>query len=85
MLAAMSTHTLEPWQPQVIVCLGEAREVRHGSVECPQPPSTWMPVEACIDCRLLAWYENERLRGPQRSTEPVGPASPEGSEAETCS
>ena len=58
------------WRPDVIVCLGQAREVNDGRIACPRQVTSTIAVGACGECRLLTWCEDDRVRMPECSTEP---------------
>ena len=47
--------------PRGVVCLGAARDVRGGRVECPLTGSM-VPSKRCDACHHLAWRTEDRSR-----------------------
>ncbi len=53
-----------------IVCGGALRPVVSGQVACPRGDAT-VQVEACGECRLLTWREDDRRSASACSTGPA--------------
>lgn len=53
-----------------IICLGAARPVVSGSVDCPLA-SHRVRLAQCLDCHLLSWRSDERDATAPCSTDPA--------------